>query len=284
MKTIPGPLAAHLAQALTTTATLLKLTRSDGVVYAYTTHDRDLTLDGTTYKADGAFQPSQLESQAGLAPDSLEILGLLADDGVTADDIAAGRFDNAELTLALCNWADLSQGTVLLRRGTVGAITQTGDQYSFEIRGLMDRLQQTVGETCTRQCRYHLGEARCTVDLTSATYRKTGALTSTLTTTNVIDISRSEADQFFTHGTLHFTSGANSGISRAIKSFSGDTFTLWGAFPFPGAIGDSYTATAGCDKQFTSCQKKFSNAVNFGGFPQIPGSDAILQTPGLKAI
>lgn len=34
--------------------------------------------------------------------------------------------------------------------------------------------------------------------------------------------------------------------------------------------------TAGCDKQFATCQAKFANAVNFRGFPHMPGNDYIL--------
>ena len=32
--------------------------------------------------------------------------------------------------------------------------------------------------------------------------------------------------------------------------------------------------TAGCDKSFATCKAKFDNAVNFRGFPHLPGNDA----------
>ena len=34
---------------------------------------------------------------------------------------------------------------------------------------------------------------------------------------------------------------------------------------------------AGCDKRFETCQAKFANAVNFRGFPHIPGQDTIIR-------
>ena len=57
------------------------------------------------------------------------------------------------------------------------------------------------------------------------------------------------------------------------------TFTLW--LPMPNAIqtGDAYSVYPGCDKRFATCQTKFSNAVNFGGFPYVPGVGNILQYP-----
>lgn len=30
----------------------------------------------------------------------------------------------------------------------------------------------------------------------------------------------------------------------------------------------------GCDKRFETCKAKFSNTVNFRGFPHLPGNDA----------
>lgn len=283
MKALPPALATHIAQELTTLAYLLRITRSDGTTYAYTTHDTELTLGGTTYRADAGFQASQLESQQGLAPDNLETLGLLSDDGITAADIAAGRFDNASVWLSVCNWQSPGDGTILLRRGQLGAITRQGSSYRFELKGLLDRLQQTVGETCTRQCRYHLGEPRCGIDLTSAVWRKTGKLTTTPSALTLVDSTRTEAKDFFTNGTLTMTSGVNAGLLRAIKSYSGGGFGLWEAFPQPCAIGDSYAATAGCDKLFTTCQIKFANTLNFGGFPHLPGADALLTTPEPKS-
>jgi hypothetical protein len=39
--------------------------------------------------------------------------------------------------------------------------------------------------------------------------------------------------------------------------------------------GDAFTVTAGCDKHFATCQAKFANAVNFRGFPHMPGNDFV---------
>ena len=49
--------------------------------------------------------------------------------------------------------------------------------------------------------------------------------------------------------------------------------------------GHSFTVTAGCDKQFATCQAKFNNPVNFRGFPHIPGNDFVtaIARPGNPA-
>ena len=43
------------------------------------------------------------------------------------------------------------------------------------------------------------------------------------------------------------------------------------------AEGDSFIARAGCDKRIAICSAKFANTVNFRGFPNIPGQDAVLR-------
>ena len=49
---------------------------------------------------------------------------------------------------------------------------------------------------------------------------------------------------------------------------------------FPGGkAGDELTVTAGCDRRFSTCRAKFANAVNFRGFPHIPGNDFVLKAP-----
>ena len=45
------------------------------------------------------------------------------------------------------------------------------------------------------------------------------------------------------------------------------------------APGDSFTVSAGCDKYFATCRDKFANALNFRGFPQMPGNDHVLSYP-----
>jgi uncharacterized phage protein (TIGR02218 family) len=42
------------------------------------------------------------------------------------------------------------------------------------------------------------------------------------------------------------------------------------------AAGDTFTVTAGCDKRFSTCRERFDNALNFRGFPHMPGNDFAL--------
>jgi len=55
--------------------------------------------------------------------------------------------------------------------------------------------------------------------------------------------------------------------------------TLWQAMPEQIEAGDTFVVTAGCDKRFDTCRARFNNAVNFRGFPHIPGNDFIIAHP-----
>ena len=50
--------------------------------------------------------------------------------------------------------------------------------------------------------------------------------------------------------------------------------------PEPIAAGDTFNVTAGCDKRFATCRDRFDNAVNFRGFPHIPGNDFVISYAG----
>jgi uncharacterized phage protein (TIGR02218 family) len=51
---------------------------------------------------------------------------------------------------------------------------------------------------------------------------------------------------------------------------------LWQQMAEPVAEGDLFVVSAGCDKRFETCRTKFANAVNFRGFPHLPGNDFVV--------
>ncbi|MGL4729309.1 MAG: DUF2163 domain-containing protein, partial [Bosea sp. (in: a-proteobacteria)] len=88
-------------------------------------------------------------------------------------------------------------------------------------------------------------------------------------------------DGWFTGGKLVLVSGANAGFSTEVKlhrvTGNGAEFALWQGAPSAIAPGDVFTVTLGCDKSFATCRDRYANAVNFRGFPQMPGNDALIR-------
>ena len=125
MKTLSSALQAHLDTGVTTLAYCWKVTRTDGTVYGFTEHDRDITALGTTFSAETGFTASQIEQGLGLSIDNLEATGALSSASLNDADILAGRFDDATVELYWINWQDPTQ-IVVIAQGNLGEIKRQG--------------------------------------------------------------------------------------------------------------------------------------------------------------
>lgn len=281
MKSITAELKAHLAQEITTLATCWKVKRRDATVMGFTDHDAPIVYEGVTYEATSGFSPSSIDSSSALNVDNLEMEGMLEDARITEADLLAGRYDFAQVEVFVVNYADLTQGRMVLRTGWLGEVTVRGGQFVAELRGLSQQLGARIGQQYTPGCRADLGDDRCKVDL--ADYTVSGAVTSVTSRSQFRDSDRSEAADYFASGTVTFTGGENAGLSMEVKEFAADgTFTLVLPMPYAVAAGDGFTAIAGCDKRFETCANRFANAVNFRGEPHVPGTDALLETASTR--
>jgi hypothetical protein len=165
-KTITPALKAHISSGVTTLATCVFLTRVDGKTFAFTTHDQDLTIDGTTYVSMDGYSRTAITSDASLATDNVTLDGFIGHDSIDPHEVRAGLFDRASLITFLVNWKDLSQGTLRLRKGWFGDCTMTKPgTWTTEFRGLVQTLSQQIGEVYSAECRADLGDSRCKVPL-----------------------------------------------------------------------------------------------------------------------
>lgn len=279
MKTLPAGLQTMLASGVTTLCRCWKLTRTDGVVLGFTDHDRDLPFDGVTYEAAAGMSAAELAQSIDLSVDTIEIAGGLRSDHLNEPDLAMGLFDNAALVLFVVDWGNVAN-RVILFAGSIGEVSRGRVGFTAEMRGLSAALNQPTGRIYSRACDADLGDTRCGIDLTSPTYKGNGAVTA-VTDNRTFSASGlgAYADSWFQRGKLTWTSGANAGFAievRAHNNIGGVVaFQLWEIMPNDIAVGDTFDVTAGCDKSFETCKSKFSNVVNFRGFPQIPGTDAL---------
>src|SRR3954467_1182285 len=258
MRPIPSALQAKLDSGVTTLARAWKLTRRDGVVMGFTDHDRDLIVDGVTFRAGTGFTSSEAATRFGLSVDGAEISGALADDSLTDADLAAGRYDAAQVETWLVDWSE-PQLKVLIARGTLGEVKREGRAFSAELRGLADLLSQESGRLYTARCGADLGDSRCKVDLSNPALRGAGAI-SAVEGASIFVASGLDgfADGWFSLGRLLWSIGANNGLAIEIKEHrlaAGHArLTLWQAMPEPIVTGDAFAVTAGCDKSFATCR------------------------------
>lgn len=282
MKTIPAALQTLLDSGVVTLATIWKVTRTDATVIGFTDHDADLTIDAVTYQSATGYTRTAIQSTANFSVDNLELDGLIAASAVNEDDLRGHKYQGAEVTVSVCDYANLSTAPVLLRRGWIGKISINDGVYSAELRGLSDRLQQTIGRVYARDCDADFGDARCGIDATAGAHNATGTVGTVTSDSVFYDAARTETK--WTAGKLTWTSGNNNGVSIEVKKADGaGNIELWQAMPKAITAGDTYTIRAGCQKRrVEDCITLYNNAVNFRGFDTIPGVDYLANYPNAQ--
>lgn len=276
---IPAPLQAHLDTRETTLSWCWKIERRDGITMGFTNHDRDLTFDSVTYEASTGFLGTEIESQLGMNVDNMDVYGAVDSTNISEADIEAGRYDNADVTVYLVNWSDVSQ-RVVMKKGNIGNVKRGQTMFEGEVRGISHELQEVQGRLYEYKCDALLGDGRCTKVISGSTYTGNGTVVSAdgraLMTASGLD---SYTSGWFSRGKLTFTSGNNNGLSREVKTHINSngivTVSLWEPFPWDIAVSDTFDVVSGCDKLFKTCKAKFNNAINFRGFPHIPGPSTV---------
>ena len=279
MKTLSPSLQAHLDSGITTLCWCWRLTRKDGAVLGFTDHDRDIICDGTAFEAAAGFTATDIADGVGLSVDNLEVTGALTSEALNDDDLAAGRFDDAKVEIFRVNWQNPADH-VLMRYGSLGEVRRSGSTFTAEVRGLAHYLQQPKGRLFQLACDADLGDARCGVDLSGAAYRGIATIVKVLSPRRFEVSGLADFDgDFFSRGLAAFTSGPASGqkieIKAHTKGASAVAIELWSDAEGPPAAGDTLNVTAGCDKRIATCAGRFANAVNFRGFPAMPGNDFV---------
>ncbi len=290
MKTIPAALQAHYDSGSLCMASALLIRRQDGKVFAFTSHDLPLVMDVSPWGVDEAEQVfdcaqglnvSGIVSTAGFNVDNLEITTL--DDGslFVREEVLAGMWQNAEFWLFRYRWdvllPTIANDVEVLMRGWLGEITLGTSTLTVELRGLKQKLQQSVGMVSQKTCRSRLGAVglgQCNKDLTAFT--NSAAITA-VTDKRTFSIDAVLPDDYLGEGMVTWTSGANKGLSQKVRTHTAaGVVTLVLPMVLPIAVGDQLTVVAGCRKRLMEdCKAKFGNVLNFQGEPHRPSPDEL---------
>ncbi|MEZ5810886.1 MAG: DUF2163 domain-containing protein [Rhizobiaceae bacterium] len=278
MTGIPAALAAHLDQPVTTLCNCWRLTRADGMAFGFTDHDRPLAVDGTSFAPQSGLSGSEARQSLGLAPDTVDVAGALTSDLVTDADIDAGLYDRAEVETLLVNWRDPAAFTTICK-AVIGRITRADGRFTAELESPDAALDQPNGRYFRKRCDAELGDARCGFDLGGSGFHGAGTVMA-VRAGNIVEVDglAGFADGWFSGGRIDWTTGTLTGSGATVITHEADdagvALTLdIGSCGEP-AVDDEFTIVAGCDKRFATCKGKFNNALNFRGFPHLPGNDA----------
>lgn len=299
MRDASAALLNHLDGAATTTCRLLKITLNDQydldssaiTEFGLTSLDKNITYQGLKYYATNGFDPSVIASNLGLSVDNAECQVLTATvPGITKEMIKAGILDDATWIMYLINWADLTQGHMIIDAGDLGEVRLVDDDVFIpELLSIVMRLRQPIGNVWQKTCRAIFATAAdsqtgCGVDDTALW--QSGSVTG-----QDVDDSAGEAeahrvfaDNTFTGsaeldsivpGRVQWLTGKNAS-SRLYQVESYDsatgTIALMEPAPYEIEIGDTFQIRPDCNKSVASC-KAYSNFANYKGEPFIPVAD-----------
>ena len=251
------------------------------MVQGFTDHDQSLSFDNIEFQASSGLTASETISSLGLSIDSSEVDGALQFDVISEEALHRGAYDGAMVSLYLVNWQDVSV-RILLRSTEIGEVTCEDGAFRAELRGIMQRLNHVSGRLFENTCDADVGDERCRVDLDQQAFKAEGAVVDlldpqTFTVSGLTDYLAG----WFDRGLLQWTSGDNLNqqveVDLQVKAGTQDKLRIWLPMSSSIAVGDTFSIVAGCDKQFVTCREKFSNSVNYRGFPHIPGNDAVFR-------
>ena len=256
-----------------TAAWCVRIECQNGTIVRLTAYPHDLIMsNATVYKTDYGYEPTAFSASSSMSPSAIDLEGIVAAAGISRDALASGVFDNARVYVFKCNFLSPVEDYEEVAAGFFGKATLTDDHYRIEGMSLIDALNQSVGSISQAACPRTLGDAGCQVNLAAITV--TGTLTHVTSSSVVRDSARSENADWFGAGTIHFTSGQNTGLKPLeVKDYAANgTVTTFEPFYYTPAIGDAYVLVPGCRKREADCRDKFANIINFFGFTRIPTS------------
>lgn len=233
--------------------------------FDYTSSDVEFTYLTRIY-APAALHRESIDDTGEVTKSSLRI--------ACAHDFAIGDLFNPyppsdiiRLELRRVHRTDTAVEAMLIWTGRVLSCQWTGIKAELQCESLLSSMRRTgLRRLYQRNCPHILYGAACGV--ASAAFRHAATISTVAGTSISAAAFDALDDGYLAGGYLEWNNGTRT-ERRGIASHLGDTIVI--SHPIPEfAFGNSVFVFAGCDHSITTCDGKFSNSANYGGFPYVP--------------
>lgn len=250
----------------------VKITTRDDITIGFTSHDQDLVIDGITYLADTAIDPTAFTKKLDLSTDNFEVKSFVDAEIMKAKDIRGGLYQGAKVTAAIVDFINLPatlESAIILATGQVGEISIDDSIFFFEIRSKEDKLNQSINQSIGPICRWtkRLDDDRCGLD--KIFFAVSGTVASIISPKQFTLSASISNPQWFNQssagGYVQVTSGDNQYFRLDIDFVSGSTVGLKNTPPYPFVVGDAVQIVPACNGTWARCTE-FANTDNFGGW------------------
>jgi uncharacterized phage protein (TIGR02218 family) len=234
--------------------------------YRYTNAEDDITYSANTYTSEPIIRTAPTLSSSDSGRQQMEIV-LPSDNVIAARYVGIVPAERVNVRILRFHRDDSPNGIVLW----VGRIVSA----KYEKQGALCRLfsvssESALSRPCPNRkfqglCNHTLYDSFCQVNPDSFKYEdEVTAVSGATITVNGIG---TEGDDWARGGVV-----AWGNERRLVTDHTGNVLTL--RLPFPESpLGETVTVYAGCDHEAATCNSKFSNIINFGGFPFVPEKD-----------
>ena len=154
---------------LDTVATFWRVHRRDGVALGFTTHDRDIWVDGLLHRAGPGMVPSAIRRTVDFSDDAAEIEGALSHDAITESDLASGRYDGARVAVGAIDWE--MGAAEILYRGTIESVGRESGSFTARLRSAKAVLARDTIPRTSPGCRARFCDRGCTLSPARFTHR-----------------------------------------------------------------------------------------------------------------
>jgi uncharacterized phage protein (TIGR02218 family) len=264
-------------------ADLYTFTLKSGAVFRYTSWDTNLVVLGNTFLTGPPhIARSAIEEKLGMDVATLELtIEASPTDAVNGvpilQGIAGGSVDGAGLRIdrLFMDSTGNQIGTVVRFSGFIGQLEElTRSAAKITVNAATAYLSMQIPSIILQPgCTNTLFDPRC--GLSKATFANSLTVQAGSTVNKIITASGQPAG-YFDNGQLIFTTGPNSGLTKAIRQYLGGAIYFNSPLPFTPNTGDAFTAYPGCDKTQSTCSGKFNNLANFEGFPYVPAPETAI--------
>ncbi len=259
------------AQELESIASFWRISRRDGVTLGFTTHDRDIWLDGLLHRAAPGMLPSAIRRTASLEPDSADVEGALSHDAIASADLAAGRYDGARIQIGVLDWETLE--SAILYHGEMGAVSEEASSFSAELASSKVNLEADPVPRTSPTCRAQFCGPVC--NLPSGRFTVEMIVLTVDYPANTVHFLGTPDTSLYLNGQIRWIDGPQAGTTMQIASVTANGFIPDAALAPGLASGMRALLREGCDHTVTTCGTRFGNAANFDGEPFLPGNDLL---------
>lgn len=264
-------------------ADLWTITLSGGTVIRWSGADVSLVANTHTFALGPLIERTSITEKTGLEAVTMDVVISGSDsdtiNGVPVVQFIAQRgFDGALIKLERAffpAWGNAVTGTINRFSGRVTSVGEIkGNSARVTVSSWLILLDTMMpSDLYQASCLHTVYSSGCGVN--PASFSVTGTVGSGSTVTSIVSgLTMTTND--YAQGRIVFTTGANAGLQRGVKSNTTNTFTTVSPFPYVPASGDQFTAYKGCDRTRTTCLSKFNNLLNYKGTDFVPVPEASL--------